>query len=107
MRQVLLVTGGVVLAVSLIVGLSALNQANQEQIELTSRLQSRSQVLPDSLSESIEPSYNPPATSPTQRTRGRFVSSERLSGIGVFDNAGTVVAAPEDLPLPPGGMLVR
>src|SRR3989344_1452566 len=107
MRQVYLITAGIILAVSLVVGLFALNQANQEQIELTSRLQSRSQVLSDSLAESIEPSYNRRATSTTQRIIDRFVSNERLSGIGVFDNAGTVVAASEDLPLPPDGMLIR
>ncbi|MBI2612630.1 trehalose-6-phosphate synthase [Candidatus Kaiserbacteria bacterium] len=100
MRQVLLVTGGVVLAVSLIVGFSALNQANQEQLELTSRLQSRSQVLADSLAESIEPSYNTRATSTLQRVIDRFVSSERLAGLGVFDSSGNTVAASEDLPLP-------
>ena len=106
MRQVLLITGGVILAVSLVVGLFALNQANQEQIELTSRLQSRSQVLSDSLAESIEPSYNTRATSTTQRIIERFVSSERLAGIGVFDNLGVVAAASKDLPLPSDGMLV-
>src|SRR3990167_6508414 len=106
MRQVYLITAGVILAVSLVVGLFALNQANQEQIELTSRLQSRSQVLSDSLAESIEPSYNTRATSTTQRIIERFVSSERLAGIGVFDNLGVVDAASKDLPLPPDGMLV-
>src|SRR3989344_450557 len=106
MRQVYLISGGVILAVSLVVALFALNQANQEQIELTSRLQSRSQILAASLSESIEPSYNTRATSTTQRIIDRFVSSERLAGIGVFDNLGTVVAASKDLPLPPDGMLV-
>ena len=100
MRQVLLVTGGAVLAVSLVFGLFALNQANQEQIELTSRLQSRSQVLADSLAESIEPSYNAAATSTLQRVIERFVSSERLAGIGVFDNTGLAIAASEGLPLP-------
>jgi len=100
MRQVLLVTAGVVLAVSLIVGLSALNQANQEQIELTSRLQSRSQVLADSLADSIEPSYNTRATSTLQRIIERFVSSERLAGLGVFDSSGLAIAASENLPLP-------
>src|SRR3989338_4491776 len=106
MRQVLIITGGVILAVSAVVGLFALNQANQEQIELTSRLQSRSQVLADSFAESIEPSYNTRATSTTQRIIDRFVSSERLSGIGVFDNLGAVVASSQNLPLPPGGMLI-
>ncbi|OGG49908.1 hypothetical protein A2763_01860 [Candidatus Kaiserbacteria bacterium RIFCSPHIGHO2_01_FULL_54_36] len=106
MRQVLLVALGVVFAVSLIIGLFALNHANQEQIELTSRLQSRSQVLADSLAESIEPSYNTRATSTVQRIIDRFVSSERLSGIGVFDNLGAVVASSQDLPLSDEGMLV-
>src|SRR3989344_1326717 len=106
MRQVLLITGGVILAVSVVVGLFALNQANQEQIELTSRLQSRSQVLSDSLAESVEPSYNNRATSTMQRIIDRFVSSERLSGIGVFDNVGNIVASSKDLPLPDDGELV-
>ncbi|OGG52671.1 hypothetical protein A3H16_01120 [Candidatus Kaiserbacteria bacterium RIFCSPLOWO2_12_FULL_53_8] len=100
MRQVLFVTGGAVLAVTVIVGLFALNQANQEQLELTSRLQSRSQVLADSLAESIEPSYNTKATSTVQRVIDRFVSSERLAGLGVFDNSGIAVAVSEDIPLP-------
>src|SRR3989344_4171856 len=106
MRQVLLVALGVVFAVSLIIGLFALNHANQEQIELTSRLQSRSQVLADSLAESIEPSYNTRATSTVQRIIDRFVSSERLSGIGVFDTLGAVVSSSQDLPLSDEGMLV-
>ncbi|MBI4080121.1 hypothetical protein HY414_02770, partial [Candidatus Kaiserbacteria bacterium] len=100
MRQVLLVTGGAVLAVSIVFGLFALNQANEEQLELTSRLQSRSQVLADSLAESIEPSYNTRATSTLQRVIDRFVSSERLAGIGVFDSTGNAVASSENLPLP-------
>jgi trehalose-6-phosphate synthase len=100
MRQVLLVTGGAVIAVTVIVVLFALNQANQEQIELTARLQSRSQVLADSLAESIEPSYNTKATSTVQRVIDRFVSDERLSGLGVYDNSGSAVAVSQDIPLP-------
>ncbi|PIR84109.1 trehalose-6-phosphate synthase [Candidatus Kaiserbacteria bacterium CG10_big_fil_rev_8_21_14_0_10_51_14] len=106
MRQVLLITAGVVLAVSLIVGLFALNQVNQEQLELTSRMQSRSQVLAESLSESIEPSYNARATNTVQRIIDRFVSSERLAGLAVFDNAGNAFAISKDLPLPENGILV-
>lgn len=100
MRQVLIITAGALFAVSLIFGLFALNQANQEQVELTSRMQSRSQVLADSLAESIEPSYNTGATSTLQRVIDRFVNSERLEGLGVFDSAGVSVAASRDLPLP-------
>lgn len=99
MKQVLLITAGVVLAVSLIVGFFAINQANQAQLELTSRLQSRSQVLADSLAESIEPSYNTRATSTVQRIIDRFVSSERLAGLSVFDSAGVLVAGSLNMPL--------
>lgn len=100
MGKIYAITGGVVLAISVLVGLFALNQANQEQIELTTRLQSRSQVLTDSLAESIEPSYNARATSTVQRIVDRFASNERLAGLGVFDGTGARVAASQDLPLP-------
>lgn len=100
MRQVLLVTAGAVFAVSVIVGLFALSQANQEQLELTARLTSRSQVLADSLAESIEPSYNARATTTLQRVIDRFVSNERLAGLGVFDNTGATTASSNDLILP-------
>src|SRR3990167_6857966 len=107
MRQVLLITGGVVLVVGLIVGLFSLNQASQEQIELTSRLQSRSQVLTDSLAETIEPSYNTRATSTVQRIIDRFVSSERLAGLSVFNSAGVMAAGSKNMPIPEDGKLVR
>lgn len=100
MRQVLLVTGGAVLAVSLVIGLFALKQVSEQQLELTSRLQSRSHVLAESLAENIEPSYNVRATSTVQRIIDRFVSSERLEGLGVFDNFGGELAASKELPLP-------
>ena len=78
MRQVLLVAFGAIIVVSLVFGLFAINQVNQEQISRKSLLQSRTQVLADSLAESIEPSYNARATSPVQRLVDRFVSSEGL-----------------------------
>ena len=106
MRQVLLVMGAVVLVVSLVVGFFAMNQANQEQLELTSRLQSRSQVLAESLAESIQPSYNSQATSTVQRIIDRFAGSERLAGLGVFDSSGAIVAESKDMPLPEDGKLI-
>ncbi len=106
MRQVLLISVGVILAVSAIVGFFALNEASQEQIELTSRLQSRSQILADSLAESIEPSFNNRATSSMQRIVARFASSERLAGLGVFNNEGEVVIISENLPVPETDIVV-
>lgn len=107
MRQVLLITIGAILAVSTIIGLFALNEVSQEQIELTSRLQSRSQVLSDSLAESIEPSFRNHATSSMQRTVDRFASSERLSGLGVFNSAGEALIISENLPTPEADIVAR
>lgn len=100
MRQVLIVTAGALLAVSLIFGFFALNQVNQERVELTSRMQSRSQVLADSLAESIEPSLSAGATSTLTRVIDRFVNNQRLEGLGVFDSTGVSVASSPELALP-------
>src|SRR3989338_8268890 len=106
MRQVLLVVGAAVLVVSLVVGFFAMSQTNQEELELTSRMQSRSQVLADSLAESIEPAYNTRATSTVQRIIDRFVSSERLAGLSVFDSSGVLVAGSSGMPLPADGKII-
>ena len=99
MRQVLWVAGGALIAVSLVFGFFAVNQASEGQIALKSRMQSRTQVLADSLAESIEPSYAARATSTMQRIIDRFSSSERLAGLGVFDSSGAIVAASGTLPI--------
>ncbi|MDO8552211.1 MAG: trehalose-6-phosphate synthase [bacterium] len=106
MKQVLQIAGSAVLVVILIAGYFAMSQANQAKLELTSRMQSRSQVLADSLAESIEPSYNTRATSTVQRIIDRFVSSERLAGISVFNSSGVLVAGSLDMPITKDGKLV-
>jgi len=98
MRQIWLITGGAILAFGLMVGGFALNQANQEEIELSSRMQSRTQVLADSLAESVGPSYLANSTTTLHSIINRFVSNERLAGLVVFDNAGAAVAQSENLP---------
>jgi alpha,alpha-trehalose-phosphate synthase [UDP-forming] len=100
MRQVLLITGGAVLAVSVIFGIFAINQVRDQKIELTSRLESRSQVLAESLAESVEPPFVAGAIKTVQRIVDRFVSNERLAGLGVFENTGAPVATSVELPLP-------
>lgn len=98
MRQIWMITGGAILIFSLMVGGFALNQANQEEIELSSRLQSRTQLLADSLAESIGPSYRANATTTLASIVNRFVSDERLVGLAVFDNAANAIALSEGIP---------
>lgn len=100
MRQVFLITAGVVLAVSAIVGIFTLAEVRREQADLTARLQSRSLVLAESLAENIEPFYLSRATSSLQRIIDRFVSTERLAGLAVFDSSANAVAFSEGLVLP-------
>ena len=106
MRQVFIITSAVVFVASLIAGFFAMSQANQEELELTSRMQSRGQVLADSLAESITPSYNSRATSTVQKIIDKFTSSERLAGISVFDSSGAIFAGSENMPLPEDGKLI-
>lgn len=98
MRQVLLVTAGLVLAVSLIAGGFTLSQANQEQLDLTARMQSRAQLLGDSLAESIAPSFRSYATTSVQSIIDKFANEERIEGLGVFDTNVAPVAISPNMP---------
>jgi len=97
MRQLILITGGVMLAIALIVGIFAFYQVHREKLSLSADLQYRTQVLADSLEESIEPSFADHATSSVQRIVDRIAGNERVEGLGVFDSAGEPVAVSDAL----------
>ena len=98
MRQILLITGGVIAAIALIIGLFTFNQVNKEEAALTARLEARSDVLTESLAVSILPAFENSATSSIAHTIDRFVGDQRLAGLAVFDSAGVVVASSENAP---------
>jgi len=98
MRQILLVTLFVILAVSVIAAGFTLNQANQEQLDLAARLQSRTQLLAESLADSVTPAFRSYATSSVQTTVDKFVGEARVSGLGVYDTNTTPVALSKDFP---------
>ncbi|HVU80238.1 MAG TPA: trehalose-6-phosphate synthase [Candidatus Paceibacterota bacterium] len=98
MRQLVLITGGVLAAIALIVMGLTFTQANKEELALTSRLQSRTQVIADSLAESIEPFYGSRATTSIEKVVERTTSNERLAGLGVFDNAASPVIVSDGVP---------
>lgn len=98
MRQILFVTLAVIGAVSIIAAGFTLNHANQEQLALTARLQSRTQLLADSLAESVTPAFRSYATSSLQATLDKFIGKERVQGLGVFDAAGESIAFSGHLP---------
>ena len=93
-----MVTAAVIGAVSLIAAGCTLAQANQEQLDLTARMQSRTQLLADSLSESISPSFRSYSTSSVQSTIDKFSTEERIAGIGVYDTNVAPVAVSSNMP---------
>ncbi|OGG60422.1 hypothetical protein A3C86_02920 [Candidatus Kaiserbacteria bacterium RIFCSPHIGHO2_02_FULL_49_16] len=98
MRQILLITGGIMLAIALIIGTFTFNQANREELNLSSDLQYRTRVLIDSLQESVEPSLISNATTTVQRIVERIASNERIAGLGVFDSDAKPVATSARFP---------
>src|SRR3989338_8758768 len=98
MRQILLITGGVIAAIALVIGAFTFNQVNKEEAALTARLEARSDVLTESLAASILPAFENNATSSIAHTIDRFVGDQRLAGLAVFDSAGVVVASSENAP---------
>lgn len=98
MRQIVLITAGVLAAVSLIVVGFTYSQAADERVKLASDLQYRTHVLADSLQASVEPSFLSYSTSTIQSIVSRFADRERLVGLAVYDSAGGIVAVSEELP---------
>ncbi len=94
MRQIAAITTGAILLFTFTIGGFAFNQANTEEAELSSEMQSRTQVIAGNLAESINPVYFANATT----TLNRFVSDTHVAGLAVFSNASVTVARSENLP---------
>src|SRR3989338_8704475 len=98
MRQIIVITGGIIGIMTLLVLTFTGRQVNKEGLSLTFRLQSRTQVIADSLAESIEPYYTKHATSSVEKIVDRITGNERVAGLGVFDNKGLPVVISNDFP---------
>src|SRR3989338_1115474 len=92
MRQILLITGGVMLAIALIAGSFTFYQANREELNLSADLQYRTRVLADSLAESIEPSLVQGSRIVVQKIVDKIAGNERITALWVFDSSGQVAA---------------
>jgi len=99
MWRILGITAAVIVAVSLVIGAFTFNQANQEQLSLSSDLQYRTRILADSLQDSIEPSLAAHETTTTQKIVDRISKDERIAGLGVFDNTGAPIALSKGFPV--------
>lgn len=97
MRQIVLITGSVILALALVVGASTFFQASGEELRLAADLQYRTRILADSLNESIGPSLIAHATTTVQKIVDRITDNDRIAGLGVVDSNDLVVASSSPL----------
>src|SRR3989338_8157333 len=102
MRYIFTIIGSVVITVAVVSFFLSLKQVNEERATLTNNLQQRAILLADSLKESVEPLYKNSAQSSLQsslqKTVDKFANRERLAGIALYDNKGTLLATSSGLP---------
>ncbi len=98
MKKLLALIAVVVVIVSLIVLGFTVQQVHRQQDSLTVDLQRRTALLADSLKESIRPSYLGNSTSTIQKLLDKFAGRERLLGLAVYDNKGSLFAKSAELP---------
>src|SRR3989344_1875492 len=102
MKYIFAIIGSVVLAVSLVSLGFTFKQVNQEEATLQTNLEQRASLLSDSLKESVEPYYfnntQPSFYVSIQKIVEKFANRERLAGIALYDNKGTLIASSAGLP---------
>ncbi len=98
MRQVLYLVAAVIVAITLIAAAFTYNSASREETELRARLESRAQLLSESLADSVTAPYLSSATSTVQRSLDRFADRERTAGIAIVDTNGDTIARSASLP---------
>src|SRR3989339_784646 len=102
MKYIFAIIGSVVITVTLVAFFFNLSQVNQERATLTINLEQRATLLADSLKESVEPLYinssQDSLQASLQKTVNKFANRERLAGIALYDNQGTLLATSSGLP---------
>ncbi|HEV3245084.1 MAG TPA: trehalose-6-phosphate synthase [Candidatus Paceibacterota bacterium] len=98
MRQIATLTAAVIIAVTLIAGLFALSEANDTQVNLSATIQSRTQVVADSIAGTVAPALRADATSTVRTTLDKLSGEERVAGVGVYDVTGNPIAFSSNMP---------
>lgn len=98
MKQFFSIVVIVISIVSLVVISFTLKQVNERHASLESDLLLRTALLADSLKESIRSSYLSNANATTQTILNKFAGRERLLGLAVYNNEGSVFAVSANLP---------
>jgi len=73
-------------------------QVQERRASSVSDLKYRTQILSESLKESIEPAYIANSKTSLQKILDKFTNNQRLMGLAVYDNKGSIVAYSVGLP---------
>ena len=102
MRYIFAIILSVIIVVTLVASAFTYRQASQEETTLKTNLEQRASLLADSLKESVEPYYanntQPSFYNSIQKIVEKFANRERLAGIALYDNKGTLIASSSGLP---------
>src|SRR3989344_5570784 len=102
MRYIFAIILSVIVVVTLVASAFTYRQASQEETTLKTNLEQRASLLADSLKESVEPYYanntQPSFYNSIQKIVKKFANRERLAGIALYDNKGTLIASSSGLP---------
>ena len=98
MRQILVALLILLVTISLIAFVFTINQVSRESQRLETDLDRRSILLAESLRETIEPNFINNSNEYLQNIVEKFGNSERLAGLGIYDNKENIVAVSSSLP---------
>ena len=95
-KQPLFFLIGIGIAISVMVVFTFFQTIREREV-LVDDLKYRTGLLADSLKESVEPTYIGSSTSTLQKLVDKFTNRERLVGLAVYDNKGSLIARSVDL----------
>lgn len=98
MKYIFIAMGSVIAAVSIVSLGFTLRQITQEKETLTTNLEQRTELLAESLKESVVPYYVGNDMQSAQKIVDRFSNRERLAGLVLYDNKGVIIAISSGLP---------
>ncbi|MEK6690610.1 MAG: trehalose-6-phosphate synthase [Nitrospirota bacterium] len=86
-----------VFVIALVAIVFSYNQVSNEEKRLIAELERRAIILAESLQESVKPLIESNSFSKLNRLVERFGNRERLKGVAVFDNHGSILSSTPDL----------
>lgn len=99
MKVTIKIVLSILISVSIVVGIFAFNQINDEKNRIVLDLERRSIVLAESLKEVLLPLLESKSFTKIEKIVEKFGNRERLKGIAIFDTSGNIIGFTKNLKL--------